>query len=157
MAQPASIEMPIVVGRGAAAVKTLNDRGAIKLADLVARAGAHRRGPSPLGGGDGLVVVGGDDKGTLAAANVVAARLPRLWSMTGITLSGVDDQVARYLAKNGVDVARLGHVDRRRQRAPRVWRPSACAPRSRRRPRPRRRRRSRSWIACTAAASSRRR
>ena len=103
VAQASGLDIPIVIGRGAAAVKTLNDRGAIKLSDLTPGQGLIAAVRAPLGGGDGLVIVGGDDKGTLAAANVVAGRLPRLWSMSGVTLSGVAEQVTRYLARSGVD------------------------------------------------------
>ena len=103
VAQASGLDIPIVIGRGAAAVKTLNDRGAIKLSDLTPGQGLIAAVRAPLGGGDGLVIVGGDDKGTLAAANVVAGRLPRLWSMSGVTLNGVAEQVTRYLARSGVD------------------------------------------------------
>ena len=155
-AQASGLEIPIVVGRGAAAVKTLNDRGAIKLADLAPGQGLIAAVRAPLGGGDGLVIVGGDDKGTLAAANEVAARLPRMWSMSGVTLSGVAEQVARYLAKNGVDVARRDHVDRRGQRSPRVGGgDGACRGGGGGRGQGAEGR-SRIWIACIGAVSSRR-
>src|SRR5262245_14642514 len=101
--QAAGLEIPIVIGRGATAVKALNDRGAIRLADLSPGQGLIAAVRAPLGGGDGLVIAGGDDKGTLAAANVAAARLPRLWSMSGVTLSGVAEQLTRHLSRNGIE------------------------------------------------------
>jgi Zinc carboxypeptidase len=100
--QAASIELPILVGRSNRFVRALIDRGELSVADLQPGQGIITVARSPLGGADGLIVVGGDDKGTLAAANVLAARLPRLWNMSGITLAGLSDQVTRYLSARGV-------------------------------------------------------
>jgi hypothetical protein len=100
--QPAGIELPILVGRANRFVRTLIDRGELSIADLQPGQGVIAVARSPLGGADGLVVVGGDDKGTLAAANVLASRLPRLWNMSGITLGGLSDQVTRYLSTRGI-------------------------------------------------------
>ena len=80
-----------------------------------AGAGPHRRRAVAAWKRHGLVIVGADDKGTLAAANVVAARLPRLWNMTGITLSGLADQVRALPPRRGIDAARRRDGDRRRQ------------------------------------------
>jgi hypothetical protein len=101
--QPAAIELPILVGRSNRFVRTLIDRGALSIGDLQPGQGVIAVVRAPLGGADGLVVVGGDDKGTLAAANVLAARLPRLWNMSGITLGGLSDQVTRYLSSRGIN------------------------------------------------------
>ena len=100
--QAASIELPILVGRSNRFVRALIDRGELSVADLQPGQGLIAVARSPLGGADGLIVVGGDDKGTLAAANVLAARLPRLWNMSGVTLAGLSDQVTRYLSARGV-------------------------------------------------------
>lgn len=93
--------IPVFVGRGNSFVRALAAKGEIALDDLLPGQGLIAVVRSPLGGGDALVVVGGDDKGTLAAATVMAARLPRLWNMTGITLKGVADQVRQYLIREG--------------------------------------------------------
>src|SRR6185436_5369326 len=69
IAQPASIAVPILVGRGNALVKPLLDRGVIDVKLLKPGQGLVAVVPSPLGGGDGVVVIGIDDEGTLNAAN----------------------------------------------------------------------------------------
>ena len=97
VAQPASVAVPILVGRGNAFVKTLIDRGAIDVKPLKPGQGLVAVVESPLGGGDGIVVVGGDDEGTLNAANQLAAYLPRLWGATGARVGQVETQAARYL------------------------------------------------------------
>ena len=102
--EPAGIELPIIVGRSNALLRKLVERRDIALEALGAGQGLIAAVPSPLGGGHALVVVGGDDKGTLAASTVLAARLPRLWNMTGVTLSSVAEQVARHLRTKGIDV-----------------------------------------------------
>jgi hypothetical protein len=102
LAQAASIELPILIGRTNTAVQALVSRGEVSFDALRPGQGLITVVPSPLGGADGVVVAGGDDKGTLAAANVVAARLPRVWNMSGISLAGIADQVARFLHGRGV-------------------------------------------------------
>ncbi len=52
------------------------------------------------------MIAGGDDEGTLSAANELASRLPRVWNMSGITLSGIEDQVAAFLKARGIDGGR---------------------------------------------------
>src|SRR5439155_3768092 len=49
-----------------------------------------------------LVVVGGDDEGTLNAGVELAARLPRAWGMSGIALPAIGDQAVRYLRLHGI-------------------------------------------------------
>jgi hypothetical protein len=95
--------VPILIGRGNGLVRKLAERRDVSLEGLRPGQGLIAAVRSPLGGGDGLVIVGGDDKGTLAAANVVAARLPRMWNMTGVTVTGVTEQVTRFLRSKGVD------------------------------------------------------
>lgn len=100
---PAGIGVPILVGHANTFVARLVENGAIALADLEPGQGLVAVVRSPLGGGPGLVVAGKDDEGTLAAATEVAARLPRLWNMSGITLGGLSQQVTAYLRRSGVD------------------------------------------------------
>jgi zinc carboxypeptidase len=99
-----SVGVPILVGRGNRFVRTLIGSKAIDVSTLKPGQGLLAAVTSPLGGGDGLVVVGGDDEGTLNAGLELAARLPRVWSMSGITLPGVEEQAIRYLRSHGVNV-----------------------------------------------------
>ncbi len=103
VSEPAAVEVPIIVGRTNRLVQTLVERKQIDLTPLQPGQGLIAAVPSPLGSGTAVVIVGADDKGTLAAANVVAARLPRLWNMSGVTLSGLGDHVGRYLSSRGID------------------------------------------------------
>ena len=93
---------PILVGRSNSIVRALVTRGDVSLDGLSAGQGLIAMVRSPLGGPAGLVVVGGDDKGTLAAATELAARLPRVWNMSGVSLKGVGDQVTQYLGRQGL-------------------------------------------------------
>ena len=62
-----------------------------------------------------------DDQGTLAAANEVAGRLPRMWNMTGISMAGVEEQITRYLARRRRRRRPAARdLDRRRHRSPRA-------------------------------------
>lgn len=97
VAQPASIALPIVVGRTNPFVTKLVDRGALDLKSLSAGQGVIAMVASPLGGPEGIAVAGGDDQGTLNAANELAASLPRLWGATGARLAQVETQLASYL------------------------------------------------------------
>ncbi len=99
---PADIRLPILVGRENTFIKSLVEHGAINPKALQPGQGLVSIVTSPLGGPVGIVVVGGDDAGTLAAGVELAARLPRLWNMTGITLGGIEQQVATFLAAKGV-------------------------------------------------------
>ena len=93
------IALPILIGRENSAIKRLVEQGAIDLKALSAGQGLIACVPSPFGGPDGIAVVGGDDEGTLAAANELAARLPRAWAMSGITLPAIGDQALRLPAR----------------------------------------------------------
>src|SRR5439155_21803191 len=95
--QPAAIAVPILVGRENRFVKRLVENSLVDVAGLKPGQGLIATVASPLGGGDGLLVVGGDDEGTLNAGVELAARLPRVWGMNGITLPAVEDQTLRYL------------------------------------------------------------
>jgi hypothetical protein len=113
------IAAPILVGHTNAYVRQLVERGRVTLADLEPGQGLIAVVAAPLGGPAGLVVAGKDSEGTLAAATELAARLPRLWNMTGITLAGIAQQTSAYLRRSGIDarpstVARLV-VDRERR------------------------------------------
>ena len=102
LARPQDIALPILVGRDNAAIRSLADRNLIDVKPLKAGQGLIAFVSSPLGGPDGVIIVGGDHEGTLTAANEFAARLPRIWSMTGITLAGIQDQALKYLRGKGV-------------------------------------------------------
>src|SRR5690242_428181 len=80
--------VPIVVGRGNQTLKKLS--GAIvNLADLKPGQGLIAAARTAAGG-PAIIVAGPDDEGTLAAANEMAARLPRLWNMTGVSLPTIE-------------------------------------------------------------------
>ena len=100
--QPATVGVPILVGRSNQFVQRLIDAKTIDVSGLRPGQGLIAAVASPLGGGDGLVVVGGDDEGTLNAGIELAARLPRVWGMSGIALPAVEEQASRYLRGNGV-------------------------------------------------------
>jgi hypothetical protein len=105
VAQPAAVGVPILVGRTNRFVQQLVAARAIDISALKPGQGLIAAVPSPLGGGDGLVVVGGDDDGTLNAGIELAARLPRVWGMNGITLPAVEEQAVRYMRANGISQA----------------------------------------------------
>src|ERR1051326_8100333 len=95
--QPASIAVPIIVGRTNAFIAKLVEKGAIDLKPLKPGQGLLTVVSSPLGGPDGIAVGGGDDEGTLNAANELAVNLPRLWGATGARISQAESQTAAYL------------------------------------------------------------
>src|SRR5205807_1108541 len=99
-----NVERPILVGRGNALVRKLEASNVIDLKSLQPRQGLLAIVPSPIGGSDAVVVAGADDEGTLAAATELAARVPRVWSMTGATFAGVEDQTRTFLTTRGVAV-----------------------------------------------------
>ena len=108
VARPADVAVPILVGRTNRFVQRLIDAKTIDVAMLRPGQGIIAAVPSPLGAGDGLVVVGGDDEGTLNAGIELAARLPRVWGMNGITLPAVEEQAVRYLRGHGVNASAAG-------------------------------------------------
>src|SRR5207247_720128 len=59
--QPASIALPVLVGRQNTFVQKLIDRGLIEIKNLKPGQGLLATVRSPLGGPDGVVVVGADD------------------------------------------------------------------------------------------------
>ena len=103
----AGLELPILIGRTNALVRSLIDGHVVDVASLQPGQGLIAAVPSPITAGHALVIVGGDEKGTLAAATEVAARLPRLWNMTGITLTGVAEHVARVLRGSKIETGAL--------------------------------------------------
>lgn len=100
--QPGAVTLPILVGRGNGLVKPLIDRGALDISALKPGQGLLAVVESPLGGGDGLVVIGGDDEGTLAAGTALAAYLPRLWGASGARVAQVESETTRYLKTHGI-------------------------------------------------------
>ncbi len=99
---PAKVSLPILVGRQNALVLNLAERGAIDLKALTPGQGLVALVASAIGGRPAIVVAGGDDAGTLAAGTQLAARVPRLWNMSGMTLGGIEQQIPAYLARHGV-------------------------------------------------------
>ncbi len=94
----------ILVGASNRYIRQLADTHALDLKSLVPGQGLISLVGLP-GGGEGLAVAGGDDQGTLAAANELAARLPRLWSATGITIGGIEEQTVAFAKARGVAVS----------------------------------------------------
>ncbi len=103
--EPAAVGVPILVGRENRFVKRLVEAHTIDFSTVKPGQGLVAAVASPLGGADGLVVVGGDDEGTLNAGIELAARLPRVWGMNGITLPAAEDQAVKYLRGHGVNAA----------------------------------------------------
>src|SRR5258705_5462034 len=108
VAQPASIGVPILVGRTNRFVQQLVSAKTLDLGALKPGQGLIAVVAAPLGGGVGLIVVGGDDEGTVNAGVELAARLPRVWGMSGIALPGVEDQAIRHLRAHGVQAREAG-------------------------------------------------
>ena len=102
------VRLPILVGRRNSLVLSLAERGAVDLKTLQPGQGLVALVASAIGDRPAIVVAGGDDAGTLAAGTELAARLPRLWNMSGITLGGIEQQVSAYLAQHGI----LGSIAR---------------------------------------------
>jgi hypothetical protein len=148
--QPGAVGVPILVGRANRFVQQLVDTHAVDVAALKPGQGLIAAVAAPLGGGDGIVVVGGDDEGTLNAGIELAARLPRVWGMNGITLPAVEEQAVRYLrAQPFVDAG--GDRLVAAQRADRARQP-ACRGGGRRRSRAATLHRSRSRASTRAGA-----
>jgi zinc carboxypeptidase len=108
LAQPVEVGLPILVGRENRFVRRLIENRSIDITGLKPGQGLIAAVPSPLGGPDGLVVVGGDDEGTLNAGIELAARLPRVWGMNGIALPAIEEQTVRYLRTHGVNAVDAG-------------------------------------------------
>jgi hypothetical protein len=108
ISQAASVALPILVGRTNPLTKTLIDRGAIDVKPLKPGQGLLAVVQAPFGGGDGIVVIGGDDEGTLNAGNALAAYLPRLWGATGARVGQVEAQTIRYLKSAGITATSRG-------------------------------------------------
>lgn len=105
--QPASgVGLPILVGRENQFVKKLLAQGTLDIKALKPGQGLVAVVRSPLGGPDGVVVVGGDDDGTLVAATELGARLPRVWTMVGTTLDAVTEGATKYLQSRGISAPR---------------------------------------------------
>jgi hypothetical protein len=101
----AAIELPILVGRENPLLVKAAAQNGIALEALKPGQGLIAVAPAALGGPDGLVVTGGDAAGTLAAANYLAGRLPRLWGMSGVTLRMIDEQTVGFLKSRGVSAS----------------------------------------------------
>jgi hypothetical protein len=106
LTQATGVGLPILVGRDNEFVKKLVTQGTLDIKSLKPGQGLIAMVRSPLGGADGVVVVGGDDSGTLSAAIELGARLPRVWAMAGTTLDAVADGATKYLQSKGVSTSR---------------------------------------------------
>ena len=102
IAAPASIALPVVVGRTNPFITRLVERGAIDLKRLTKGQGLLAVVASPLGGADGIAVAGADDEGTLNAANQLAVNLPHLWGASGARIMQAESQTAAYLKSRSV-------------------------------------------------------
>jgi hypothetical protein len=113
----AEIGLPVLIGRENRFVRALVTAGGLDLSGLSPGQGLIAW--AELEDRPVLVVAGADDAGTLAASMQVSARLPRLWTMSGVTLEGVESQAAAYLRSQGVTsdhvavVAMVVDADRR--------------------------------------------
>ena len=108
VSQSSAIVLPIVVGRTNPFLVRLVERGVIDLKPLKKGQGLLAVVPSPLGGPDGIAVAGGDDEGTLNAANELAVNLPRLWGASGARAGQAESQVGAYLKSRAVPGAVQG-------------------------------------------------
>ena len=86
----------IFVGRTNPRVMEFMAAGALDVKGLEKGQGALAMVPG------GVAIAGADDAGTLAAGNVLAAYLPRLWGSAGARLDHAQDEVTKYLAAHGV-------------------------------------------------------
>ena len=98
-------EIPILIGRENVFVKQLIEKGVLDVKPLGHGQGLIVLVRSPLGGPDGLALVGGDNEGTLTAGIELAGHLPRLWSMSGMTIRGVEQQLLQYLKSKGIEAS----------------------------------------------------
>jgi zinc carboxypeptidase len=95
---------PIVVGAAGALQARLSVPDA---AGEVLAAGEGAVAIVRVGDTPGVAVVSSDDEGLRAAAEALAARLPRLWDPSGPTLSTVEGDLRSLLDSKGVPVARV--------------------------------------------------
>ena len=86
----------IAIGAGGAAAAGLANAGIRELEPGVGIVEVHDTAPPTV------LVAGGDDAGTGAAALAMAARLPHLWDPSGPTVSDVIDVVVEVLAGAGI-------------------------------------------------------
>lgn len=98
----ANVALPIYVGRTEPHIVGMIQRGELDTKSLEKGQGllAMLGGSTPA-----VAIVGGDDAGTLAAGNVLAAYLPRLWGASGARLDHVEQEVTKYLGSRGVRAA----------------------------------------------------
>jgi hypothetical protein len=94
--------VPIVIGRGGLARAKLS---AAELGIERLKPGEALVAASQAAGKPAVVIVGADDAGTLAAAELFAGRLPHAWDLKGPTLEKVAGDLREYLAGRGVSAA----------------------------------------------------
>lgn len=98
--------LPILIGRENSVIKALEGEGAIALNSLNPGQGLVSLVSVLPGKIPAVAIAGKDDEGTLAAALELAARLPRAWSMSGISLSDIEAQALQYLRGKGMTAAK---------------------------------------------------
>ena len=102
---------PIVIGAGGLSSAGLTG-AQVGAAGL--EAGEGLVAVADIGGARGVVITGGDEAGTLAAAEYFAGRLPRVWDPEGATVAEAAGQVRAHLTDQGVVVSgasvRAAHV-----------------------------------------------
>ncbi len=91
------IAVPLFVGRTNPHITALVTAGVIALDGLEEGQGLVALVPSPWGAGHAVAIAGGDDEGTLAAGNALAAYAPRLWGSSGSRFGDAERQVSDYL------------------------------------------------------------
>ncbi|MFB0518438.1 MAG: M14 family zinc carboxypeptidase [Acidobacteriota bacterium] len=104
----AALPHPILIGRSNWLLQQLVRSGKLKIDHLKKGEGMVSLLSSPFGGDDGLIIVGGDDDGTLTAASSFAARAPYLWEVIGRehgdTFGKVEQEVSDFLKEEKVKV-----------------------------------------------------
>jgi hypothetical protein len=96
------VGLPILVGRSNPFLAPLIEAKALAVGGLEKGQGLIAFVAAPLGGPDGIAILGADEAGTLAAGNAAAAYLPRLWGASGARLDHVDRDVREFLQSRGV-------------------------------------------------------
>jgi hypothetical protein len=92
----------VTVAVGADAIKRLDPSFNAGVPKLAAGEGLIAAGSAS--GRDTLIVAGGDDAGTQAAAAAFAGRLPHAWGATEPTLADVAKQVSEFVGKSGASI-----------------------------------------------------
>lgn len=100
IADPATAVNPVLFGSGNSLVQQLEKAGKVDLSGLKPLQGMVSVVPRAFGSYDAVVVAGKDDKGTAAASEYAARRLPYLWEIGrgNTTVADVEDAVKDFFA-----------------------------------------------------------